>query len=276
MLDELHGLLGRLADADLSRSEDIVQLHQEFARLDAITTRNVGRWDASREWEADRARSAPAWLAYKCGMPMGSARRRVCLARELRHLPVTEKAWLAGDIESAHVVAIAGVRNERTAEVLERDEKLLVDDARTMRFSEFQRAAAYWLQMADPDGDEDRAAKQHDGRRFDVSQTFQGMWAGDFLLDPIAGTIFADAHRRIEEELFLADWAEAKQRLGRDPLVQELRRTPKQRRADAQVEMAVRAMTAPIGGRRSSARAHSSPTSTRLGSSGSCSKAHPG
>ncbi|MCU1485757.1 MAG: hypothetical protein JWN67_2503, partial [Actinomycetia bacterium] len=47
-----------------------------------------------------------------------------------------------------------------------------------------------------------------------------------------------------------ADWAEAKERLGRDPLVTELRRTAKQRRADAFVEMAVRARSVPNDARR--------------------------
>jgi hypothetical protein len=56
--------------------------------------------------------------------------------------------------------------------------------------------------------------------------------------------------RLIERELFDADWAEAKARLGRDPMSMELARTPAQRRADALVEMATRARTAPPGGRR--------------------------
>jgi DNA-binding transcriptional ArsR family regulator len=49
---------------------------------------------------------------------------------------------------------------------------------------------------------------------------------------------------------FEADWAEAKARLGRDPLVTELCRTPKQRRADAFVEMATLARCVPKGARR--------------------------
>ena len=58
------------------------------------------------------------------------------------------------------------------------------------------------------------------------------------------------ALRLIERELFDADWAEAKARLDRDPTVLDLARTPAQRRADALVEMATRARTAPTGGRR--------------------------
>src|SRR5690606_16161676 len=54
----------------------------------------------------------------------------------------------------------------------------------------------------------------------------------------------------IERELFEADWAAAKERLGRTPLVAELGRTSEQRRADAMTEMAIRARTAPADGRR--------------------------
>jgi len=47
-----------------------------------------------------------------------------------------------------------------------------------------------------------------------------------------------------------ADWSAAKERLGPAPLIVEPDRTPAQRRADALVEMATRARTAPAGGRR--------------------------
>jgi hypothetical protein len=55
--------------------------------------------------------------------------------------------------------------------------------------------------------------------------------------------------KRIEKELFEADWAEAKDRLGDRVCVADLRRTPAQRRADAFVEMAKRAEAMPDGAR---------------------------
>src|SRR5690606_26806595 len=66
----------------------------------------------------------------------------------------------------------------------------------------------------------------------------------------VSGDIVSTTLQAIEQELFEADWAAAKARLGREPLVMELDRTPAQRRADALVEMATRARTAPPGGRR--------------------------
>ena len=52
------------------------------------------------------------------------------------------------------------------------------------------------------------------------------------------------------EQLFAADWAEAKARVGEEVRIAGVRRTPAQRRADALVEMATRSATAPAEGRR--------------------------
>ncbi|MCU1375753.1 MAG: hypothetical protein JWO68_3039, partial [Actinomycetia bacterium] len=50
MLDDLHEVLDRLAASAPSSSDEVVQLHRELARLDAVTTRAVGRWDAEKVW----------------------------------------------------------------------------------------------------------------------------------------------------------------------------------------------------------------------------------
>jgi hypothetical protein len=59
-----------------------------------------------------------------------------------------------------------------------------------------------------------------------------------------------DQLRRIEEELFAQDWAEAKAVWGDQTVTGHLSRTPAQRRADALVEMAIRAGASPADGRR--------------------------
>ena len=76
------------------------------------------------------------------------------------------------------------------------------------------------------------------------------MFVGDLVLDPVSGTIVSEALRRIEDELFAADWAEARRRKGEEATAIDLPRTASQRRADALVEMARRAGTAPRDGRR--------------------------
>ena len=44
---------------------------------------------------------------------------------------------------------------------------------------------AYWRYYADPDGSEKQTNDQRDGRRLHMSQSFDGSWLGDFMLDPI-------------------------------------------------------------------------------------------
>ena len=254
MLDALTAALDDLVSLDagaLADGESVVALQRELARLEAVAARACARWDANAEWAADGARSGAAWLAAKVHVPKQQAQRCLRLGRAARELPVAADAWLRGAIGSAHVAALAASRStELLAKAMQRDEPDLVAVACTSTYRSFQRRLDYWRQTNDLDDEEARAARQVDERRLHVSQTFQGTWILDSVLDPVSGTILNDTLRAIEHELFETDWAHAREQLGRDPLLHELARTPAQRRADALVEMAVRARTAPKGGRR--------------------------
>ena len=162
-----------------------------------------------------------------------------------------EGAWLAGEVGEAHVDALVTERERVWAERFEADEAELVGFARDLGYRGFRRALAYWSQAADPDGAERRESEQREGRRLHLSQSFEGAWFIDGVLDPIAGEIVSTALRRIEDELFRDDWAEAKERVGEGVRPSDLARTPAQRRADALVEMARRAgaVAADGGGR---------------------------
>ena len=160
-------------------------------------------------------------------------------------MPAVEAAWLAGDIGQAQVSQLAEARTEVTAECFARDEEMLVGQAQDLSYRHFTRALAYWSQHADPDGAEDAAAAQHQARRLHLSCGFDGAWFLDGVLDPISGEILSRALKAIEEELFAADWAEARSRVGEGLCSADLARSPAQRRADALVEMARRAMAFP-------------------------------
>src|SRR4051794_7220427 len=82
--------------AALADGDAIELLHQQLDRLQAVTTRATASFDSARAWEADGARTASAWLAVRCHLPVTTARRRVQLGRALRRMPAAETAWLAG------------------------------------------------------------------------------------------------------------------------------------------------------------------------------------
>ncbi|MEA2900539.1 MAG: hypothetical protein QOH36_426 [Actinomycetota bacterium] len=233
----------------LADGESLVALQRELERLQAVVTRATAAFDAGGSWAADGARSSAAWLTARCGLPVATARRRVRLGRDLRHMAKVEAAWLTGAIGEAQVAQLAEARTEVTAESFARDEEMLVDHAKQLPYRQFTRALAYWSQHADPDGVEDAAAAQHRARRLHLSCGFDGAWFLDGVLDPISGEIVSRALRAIEEELFAADWAEARARVGEGLCSTDLARSPAQRRADALVEMARRAMALPPGAR---------------------------
>ena len=103
VLEELRSAVDAVVAADPARLGDrvaILALHRQLERLEAATTRATAAFDAGGAWEADGARSAAAWLATRARVAMPVARRRLRLGRALRHLPVAETAWLAGDIDA--------------------------------------------------------------------------------------------------------------------------------------------------------------------------------
>lgn len=257
--DVLHraaDVLAALHDVDLdgvaddTLTEAVLSMQRLRGTLEAAEARVLARWDANGAWRPSGAKTGAAWLAWKQHVPIGVARQRMRHARAVRDLPAVEEAWRAGEIDRSHVTTLLGARNPRTAAAFDRDHKALVDIARESWFSHFKIVCDRWGLITDPDGAEQSAEGDRAARSLHLSESFGGMWFGKLTLDPISGTIVSETLRSIERELFEADWAEAKARLGREPLVAELSRTPAQRRADALVEMATRARTAPKDGRR--------------------------
>src|SRR5438477_11815164 len=230
---ELTGAIDAVCAADPARladRESIQDLHRQLQRLEAVATRASSAFEAAGTWEADGARSAAAWLATRVRTALPAARRRLRLGRALRHMAHVEAAWLAGDIDATHVAALAEARTPPSTDCFERDEAMLVDQAARLSHRHFSRALAYWSQQADPDGVEDRARALLDARRLHQSQTFAGTWVLDGVFDPVGGAVLDGALKRIEEDLFRADWAEARARVGEGVCAADLARTGAQRR----------------------------------------------
>ncbi|HET9443774.1 MAG TPA: DUF222 domain-containing protein [Acidimicrobiales bacterium] len=232
MLEDLVAAVDEVVAADpatLADGEALEVLHRQLARLEAVATRAAAAADAAGAWAGSGARSCSAWLAWRCSLPAGTARRRVRLGRTLRHLPATEAAWLAGAVGAEHVSVLDRARTPATAEALARDEALLVGRATDLRFAAFARLVSYWSQHADPDGAEGEAEAGYRARRVHLSPGFEGTWVLDGVLDPVSGAIVARA------------------RHGAGAGADHLARTPAQRRCDALVELARRAQATPPG-----------------------------
>src|SRR4051794_29094324 len=188
----------------------VVELARCRAQLDAAEARVLAAWDAKRAWVETGAKSAAAALTHVTRQSKAECTARLRAARAMRTLPLTGDAWLAGDVTREHVRLLARARNERTTELLVRDEAMLVQQASTLSFSAFAKVMAYWLQHADPDGTSEKELERNDRRHVSVVQTPSGEWLLSGLLDAVAGESVASELARIEQELFDDDRTEAK------------------------------------------------------------------
>jgi hypothetical protein len=228
--------------------ESMEKLHHLSSRLDSFVTEATAAFEAGEQWAADGAKTAASWISSRCRVPRATALRRVRLGRTLRYLPMVAEAWRDGDIGEDAAKAIASARRHRTEAAMARDEEMLVSQAKELGFEDFSRVLAYWKQLADPDGAEASEEEKKASRDVFLTSSYEGMWLGQMTLDPINGAIVSNELNRLEHDLFEADCAQAKERLGRTARIDELERTSAQRRADALVEMATRSRTAPAEG----------------------------
>jgi hypothetical protein len=255
-LDDLEEVLARLAQADpfsYCDRDSIIALERGLSSYSATLAKAAASFAEGGEWAADGAQSAAAWIATTSHVPLGEARRQLRRGRALPSMPLVAQAFSDGQISAAHVdvlVKAAKAVGHADPEAFSRCEAALLEAATELRFVPFANAVTYFTQMADPDGAEERDRARRARRDAYVAQSMNGMYLLGGTLDPVSGAIVSGEFTRIENQLFEAEWASAKEALGRDPRVDELARTPAQRRADALVEMAVRSKGAKATDRR--------------------------
>jgi Domain of unknown function (DUF222) len=219
------------------------------ASLDCYASEVAVEFDQWGEWAGDGAKTAPAWLDTFSHAPKGASRAALRRGQALSSVPSAAAAWAEGAISAEHLDALLRLRTPVTEAAFERDEELLVEQAKALTFRQFTRALAYWELHADPDGATESEMAKRDRRDFSLLPCPDGFLAGG-VLDPVSGAIVDGELTRLEAALFEADWKKAKEELGRDPKTHELCRTSAQRRCDALVEMATRSKTAPANGKR--------------------------
>jgi hypothetical protein len=246
-----HAAIDALRDIDYSVLEQhelgavVVGMHELQNRIDAHATRAAGAFDSFGD--PGRASIASA-LAWSCRRSKASCRAAVARARALRSMPATEVAYEHGAISTEHVRLLAAAARSNAEAYLKAEDEL-IDDARRLRFDQLARRVEYFRQLADPDGVEAEAVDAHAHRQLHCSRTFEQTVRVDGSLDPIGGTIVKTELERLEQQLFEADWAEARARVGDVATASDLRRTAEQRRADALVEMARRSAAKPADAR---------------------------
>ena len=227
---DLTEVLARLAGTDPFAYGDgasILALERGLSSLSCTLSKAVASFADSGEWAGAGAQSAPAWIAASGHLPLGLVKGQLCRGRALPSMPVVAAAFGEGSIAPAHVdvlVKAAKAVAHADAEAFGLCEQALVEAAKELTFVPFANAVAYFTQMADPDGAEEADMARRARRNVYLTETVNGMYLGAMTLDPVSGAIVAGELERLEEELFEAEWAAAKETLGRDPKVGDLPR----------------------------------------------------
>jgi hypothetical protein len=253
LVKELSSTLDELVGAELDAVGDatvladvLVDLLGVESRLQAVCARVAARVDASRVWSNDGSRSCAAWLSRVANRDRSETAGLVGRGRELRDMPDSDTAHGAGRLSARHIRVLAGARR-LAPEAFATDEAWLVAQAQSLCFADFVNVVAYWTQCAAPDEVEERARRRYENRAVKLGSGVEGTGFLDVDFEPVGFATFSEALRRIEHELWEADWAEARDRLGADAKKRDLARSDAQRRYDALIEMARRSAAMPEG-----------------------------
>jgi hypothetical protein len=220
-------------------AELLEELERAMRRLDFQFHRILRAFEARGDHVPLGYATAAQFARHRIGLSGRRASAAVKLSRDLAFVPDTSARWAAGDVDAERTRIVLSARTDRTRVAFDESEGWLAEQAAVLDLRGLRIVVKRWKLKADPDSDEpERREAERDAH---VSKTFQDTVVVDATLGPLGGEVFRTVFDDLVEELFRADWADARRRLGREPSVLDLARTPAQRRADALVLMAERA-----------------------------------
>jgi hypothetical protein len=191
---ELDRLAAQALDglADAALAEGALRLRRLAGRVDGHGLAWLAAVDARGAAGAEEGVPAPStagWLRARLRMSAGTAHSLVRTARALFRGPLagTAQALVDGELSVAHAQVLAHSTQELPAQVAAEAEPVLLDAARRLDPPRLRQAVAHLRLVADPEGADARAERQHQQRGVWVSATWEGMVAVNGLLDPEAG-----------------------------------------------------------------------------------------
>jgi hypothetical protein len=206
--------------SDLALGEDLVGLRRQIDRLELEFSRRLRLFDAQRGWASSGAASCGAWLRNACRLSPVAAAQHLDVARQLPELPRTSQSAVEGSIGFHHAAVIAQCANQIGVPAVRKVEDTLVEAARAVDPRALRIVTRRLRYCVDPDGAFADAEADHARRYFNLSQTYDGVFHVEGLLDAEGGAALRSAIDAL------------------DVRVVDDARTAAQRRADALVELA--------------------------------------
>src|ERR1700693_3905829 len=224
---DIHHGLQRLRDEDLHAlpasaiGDDLVELRRLSNGIEAEFTRRLRRFDKGGGYAATAALTAKACLRWKCNFSRAAASDRVDVSRELACLPQATQAFADGDISYPHAAMIARTAEKLGDKMESNAETILVTAAKDLDLGQLRVVTLKLQHLMDPDSVREEANESHERRFLSLSQTLDGVFYLNGRLDSEGGATLQTALNALS-----------------GPPSPDDKRTPKQRRADALVELA--------------------------------------
>jgi len=228
-LDDLAEALDQLDREDpaalpsAALGHQIADLFTLLHRMQSTLTRQVAAFDRTQGFAAFDAASTAAWLRRTVRLSPNAASEQVRVARQLDRLPEVSGAFAAGELGFQHVAVITRTLEEAPAEVAVEAEPALVQAARRVDPHRLGMLTRHLRHTFAPEGVLEDANRAHERRRLHISESMDGLYFLDGVLDTEGGALLRTALDAL---------------MG--PPARDDERTTAQRRADALRELARR------------------------------------
>jgi hypothetical protein len=191
--------------------------------------------------------TAVSWIANACGMSRNSAADRLCVGKQLEEMPQVAQALRAGQISYQATSVICHLRDQLADKGAALNEEEWVGYARQFSIYDLNQLAKVTRHCVDPDGFLRDANEDFERRQLFISQ-MDGLYVIDGTLDAEGGAALKTAIEALTKRHAPDD-----------------DRTPRQRRADALVELVYHAMDGGTLPKRNGVRPHITVTTTLEG-----------
>ncbi|HKF75140.1 MAG TPA: DUF222 domain-containing protein, partial [Candidatus Dormibacteraeota bacterium] len=192
--------------------EHLVALRGLLDALESEFTRAVGALDRSGTYREDGALSPTAWLRYHCRLAPGLGSEHVRVARRLADLPETARAFSAGEVGFAQAAILTRTVDEVGLDAALEAQPSLLAVARDHDPRRLRMAARVLRHCVDQDGDLAEIDREFERRRLWLSETVDGVYVLNGILDPEGGAVLRTALEAAEGQPLPGDRRNGPQR----------------------------------------------------------------
>src|SRR5947209_10730473 len=192
----------------MRKGGDVTELEAEIADVCGVINAATGRLVrlivralATGGWEGHGIRSPEHWVAWKCGVSCGRARKLIAMARRLPELPETRAALDAGELSEDQTAVVC----RHTPAANDAEVARLVRSATVFQLRRVLTTYAWAEPVRPPEAEEPR--------RVTFGHTDEGLWRLSAVLPADEGALVEAALTAQRQRLFEHDptvtWADA-------------------------------------------------------------------